>query len=78
MEQEYTFGRSKDGKSKFHVTLAEDVSISRKHLKFMVKYSSTEVNLINVFLLLFCWYNFFVHVMIKSVSIKMHWFYLEF
>lgn len=49
MEQEYTFGRSKDGKSKSHVTLAEDVSISRRHLKFMVKYSSNEVNFIFLF-----------------------------
>lgn len=56
MEQEYTFGRSKDGKSKSHVTLAEDVSISRKHLKFMVKYSSNEVNFIFLFFLFYPMY----------------------
>ncbi len=54
MEQEYTFGRSKDGKSKSHVTLAEDVSISRKHLKFMVKYSSTEVKFIFFLVIILC------------------------
>lgn len=43
MEQEYTFGSSRE-ESQYHVTLADDATISEKHLKFVVKYSSTEVN----------------------------------